>query len=102
MNCDDRRWWRVSFTPGSIAGVVTANKRHQCDGHLADVKHYIEPGERYVANALPPGHPDVGNTGWWHFRACKDCCPAEYTPDLAESRPIPQTTPTSSTKGTPE
>lgn len=74
---------RVSFTPGSIAGVVTANKRHRCDGHLADERHWIEPGDRYVANALPPGNSDIGNAGWWHLRVCMACCPAEYAPERA-------------------
>lgn len=69
---------RVSFTPGSIAGVVTARKRHRCQGHLSPDLHFIEPGERYVANALPPDHPEIGNRGWWHLRVCMSCCPAEY------------------------
>lgn len=75
---EDRSWWRTRFTPGSIAGIVTARKRYRCDGHLTDVKHFIEPGEKYVANALPPDHPDISNSGWWHLRVCKDCCPAEF------------------------
>ena len=72
---------RVRFTPGSIHGVVTAQKRHRCDGHLSRDRHWIEPGDRYVANALPPDHPDVGNVGWWHSRLCMDCCPVEYAPE---------------------
>lgn len=73
---------RVALTPGSIAGVVEARKRHRCDSHLASERHYIEPGQRYVANALPPHHPEVGNTGWWHSRMCLDCCPAEHDPRI--------------------
>ena len=69
---------RVAFTPGSIAGIVTAQKRHACQSHLAGERHYIEPGQRYVANALPPDHPDIGNLGWWHLRVCLNCCPIEY------------------------
>ena len=72
---------RVMFTHGSIHGVVTAAKRHKCDGHLADGKHFIEPGERYVANALPPNNPEVGNDRWWHLRVCLDCAPVEYAED---------------------
>ncbi len=68
---------RVSFTPGSIQGVVTARKRHVCQNHLDSERHYIEPGDRYVANALPPD-PDIGNPGWWHLRVCLDCCPIEH------------------------
>lgn len=69
---------RVSFTPGSIQGVLTARKRHVCQNHLDTERHYIEPGDRYVANALPPDHPDIGNPGWWHLRVCLDCCPVEH------------------------
>lgn len=71
---------RVAFTPGSIAGVLVARKRHVCGGHLASERHYIEPGQRYVANALPPDHPEIGNPGWWHLRVCMDCCPERYVP----------------------
>lgn len=71
---------RTRFTSGSIAGLVVARKRHLCDGHLARVQHHIEPGERYVASALPPGDPVIGNPGWWHLRVCLDCCPPEYDP----------------------
>lgn len=71
---------RVAFTPGSIQGVVTAKKRHRCENHLTDERHYIEPGQRYIANALPPNHPEIGNAGWWHLRMCLDCCPVEHDP----------------------
>ena len=76
--------YRVAFTPGSIAGVVTARKRHRCDGHLRRERHYIEPGEQYVANALPPDHPDIGNLGWWHARFCAACAPLKYAELLIE------------------
>lgn len=69
--------YRVAFTPGSISGVVTARGRYWCDGHLSD-RHKVEVGQRYVANALPPDHPDIGNPGWLHMRICLDCCPVEY------------------------
>ena len=69
---------RVMLTPGSIAGLVTAERRHVCDGHLASERHYIESGQQYLATALPPDNPDVGNRRWWHHRLCLDCCPAEY------------------------
>ncbi len=68
---------RVAFTFGSIAGVVTARKRHRCGSHLTE-QHFIEPGQQYVVNALPPGASDIGNTGWLHMRACLDCCPETY------------------------
>lgn len=71
---------RVAFTSGSIAGVVTARKRHTCGSHLSRDRHYIEPGEQYVANALPPDNADIGNQNWWHMRVCLDCCPAEHDP----------------------
>lgn len=74
---------RVAFTPGSIQGVLTARKRHICQSHMAD-RHYIDPGQQYVANALPPDHPDIGNVGWWHLRVCLDCCPAEFDPRLKQ------------------
>lgn len=69
---------RVQFTPGSIAGVVTARRRRVCQSHMADEQHYIEAGQPYVANALPPHHPEIGNLGWWHLVVCMDCCPVEY------------------------
>lgn len=68
---------RVAFTPGSISSVVVARKRHHCDGHLAE-PHWIEAGERHIANALPPHHPDIDNEHWWRLRVCMDCCPTEY------------------------
>ena len=71
---------RVSFTLGSISGVVTAQKRYRCSGHLYPSTHYIEAGQRYIANALPPDHPDIGNAGWWHMRVCLDCCPLSLDP----------------------
>jgi hypothetical protein len=72
---------RVVFTFGSIAGVVTARKRYRCDSHLAD-RHFIEPGQRYVASALPPGDQDICNDRWLHERLCMDCCPIQYAPPL--------------------
>jgi hypothetical protein len=74
---------RVAFTSGSITGVVVAQKRHTCQSHLARDRHYIQPGDQYIANALPPHHPDIGNTGWWHLRICVDCCPASHDPRQA-------------------
>ena len=84
--CDQHYRPRVSFTSGSIQGVVMARKRHVCGNHLSGVqRHYIEPGDRYVANALPPDHPDIGNPGWWHLRVCLDCCPVEHDPRVSSS-----------------
>lgn len=76
---------RVAFTDGSIAGVVTARKRHRCDSHLAQERHWIEPGDRYAASALPPDNPEVCNTRWLHLRVCLDCCPAEHDPRLTNT-----------------
>ena len=76
---------RVANTPGSIVRVVTANKRHRCDGHMNPVSHHIEPGDNYVATALPPNHIDIGNLGWWHNRFCMDCCPVEFASSAKES-----------------
>jgi hypothetical protein len=77
---------RVAFTPGSISGVVVARKRHVCQSHLEPERHYINPGDRYAANALPPDSDDIGNVGWWHLRICLDCCPADLDPRLTEGR----------------
>jgi hypothetical protein len=77
---------RVAFTPGSITGVVRAQTRHRCDSHLTPDRHHIEPGELYVANALPPGDTDIGNTRWWHLRLCLDCCPARFDPRLSTAQ----------------
>ncbi len=71
---------RVAFTPGSIPTMKKSRRRFRCDCHLCDDTHHIEPEQRYVYNALPPRHPDIGNVGWWHFRARLDCCPIEYDP----------------------
>lgn len=75
---------RVAFTPGSIARLVTSRRRYRCGSHLAPERHYIEPGEQYVRNALPPNNPDIGNREWWHMRVCLDCAPAEHDPRLTE------------------
>lgn len=75
---------RVSTTPGSMQTVVTARKRRRCDGHLTSERHWIEPGERCVASALPPDNPEVGNIGWWHAWFCMDCCPVEYTETVSD------------------
>jgi hypothetical protein len=77
---------RVVFTFGSLSGVVTARKRHRCDSHLAD-RHFIEAGQRYVANALPPGDSDIGNDHWLHSSICMDCCPAQYAGSIAGRGP---------------
>ena len=69
---------RVTSTPGALYGTAVARKRYRCDGHLADGRHWIEVGDTYVASALPPGHPDIGNVGWWHLRLCMECAPAEH------------------------
>lgn len=65
---------RVVFTLGSISGVRRAAKRYRCDSHLVD-RHFIEAGDSYVANALPPGDQDICNDRWLHMRVCMDCCP---------------------------
>ncbi|CAN7194154.1 hypothetical protein [Knoellia sp. LjRoot47] len=71
---------RVSLTHGTIHGLVRANRRHRCDGHLIDPDdvHHIEPGEYYVASALPTHNPEIGNERWWHARYCLDCAPVQY------------------------
>jgi hypothetical protein len=69
---------RVTLTHGTLHGLVTSQRRHRCDGHLTNERHWIMPGDRYVAGALPPDHPDIGNTGWLHLRLCMDCAPIEY------------------------
>jgi hypothetical protein len=68
----------VTASRGAIYGVVTAQKRYHCSGHLNHNYHYIEKGERYVASALPPHDPEVNNDRWWHLRLCRNCCPIEY------------------------
>jgi len=70
---------RVSRTPGVLYGEPrAAKKRRRCDGHLVDL-HWIEKGEPIVWSALPPGHNDIGNIGWWHAAYCAACAP-EATP----------------------
>lgn len=65
----------VTATPGALYGKpVTARKRRRCDGHLADERHWIEPGDRFVWSALPPDS-DIGNPGWWHNALCLACAP---------------------------
>lgn len=39
----------------------TARKRHRC----SDCRMLIEPGQRYLYHAIPPGG-ELGNPGWWH------------------------------------
>lgn len=84
---------RVAFTPGSIAKTATARRRYICGNHLDREKHYIEPGQRHVRNALPPHNSEIGNDTWWHLRVCLDCCPVEHderdhpTPTVPDSAP---------------
>jgi hypothetical protein len=82
----DHYRYRVSRTFGCLYGVVTAKKRHRCDGHMASETHWIEPGQKYVASALPPDS-EIGNTGWWHARFCVDCAPDLYADELATDDP---------------
>ena len=41
-------WWRVTITFGALTRVNTAQRRFRCEGHIAPVQHYIDPGQRYV------------------------------------------------------
>lgn len=67
---------RVSVTDGTLVGSpVVARKRRRCDGHLAE-PHMIDVGDLQVWTALPPGHPDIGNLGWWHAGYCVECWPS--------------------------
>ncbi len=79
----DRYRHRVSRTHGALYGMAVARRRYRCDGHMASERHWIEAGEPYVASALPPDHPDIGNIGWWHHRFCMECAPEEYATDWA-------------------
>ena len=67
--------YRTAATPGALYGVTTARKRRRCDGHLNPERHFIEPGEQYMASALPPGNSDICNDGWLHAHFCMDCAP---------------------------
>ena len=80
-------WWRVAFTPGTLAKVNRAHRRFRCEGHIADVAHFIEPGDRYVRSSLPPNHPDINNDSWWYMRFCMACCPMEFTHPTPPGRP---------------
>lgn len=60
---------------GAIYKIRTARKRYRCEhagyecpGHYPVCSGWIEPGERYMRVALPPGDAEVGNTGWWSLR----------------------------------
>lgn len=75
--------YRVSTTCGSICTVKTARRRFRCDGHMASEQHFIEPGERYVRDDLPPNNPEIGNPTWWHARFCKDCCPERFAAEVS-------------------
>lgn len=87
-------WWRVTFTPGALTKVNRARRRFQCEGHLADVPHFIDPGQRYVRTSLPPDHPEINNDSWWHMRFCMACCPVEFTaPDLTPTTQAPHEAP---------
>jgi hypothetical protein len=73
---------RVVATSEALYGVRKAGKRYRCDGHLNTDRHFIEPGTKYVASALPP-HGEIGNERWWHNRLCAECCPIEYAAEVA-------------------
>lgn len=70
----------IDRTPGVLYSVHVARKPHRCDDgfqHRDCYLHYpapcpgwIEPGERYVRMALPPG--ELGNTSWWVLRRHAD------------------------------
>lgn len=74
---------RVTRSPEALYGVRVAWGRYRCDGHLADDRHHIEPGQRYVASALPP-NSDIGNLGWWHNRMCMDCAPEDFAAESGQ------------------
>lgn len=78
---------RVAFTDGSIAKVITARRRYLCSNHMLrdDEAHYIEPGQQYVRNSLPPHNSEIGNEGWWFSRFCFDCCPERHDPRIQEA-----------------
>ena len=80
---NERYRHRVTKTPGALYGVFRARKRYRCDGHMASERHWIEAGDTYVASALPPDDPDIGNVGWWHHRLCMECAPVEYVEAVA-------------------
>ncbi len=66
----------VTASPGALYGKPRRSmKRRVCDGHLADERHWIEPGDLVVWSALPPDSDDIGNIGWWHMKFCLDCAP---------------------------
>ena len=69
---------RAIRSTGALYGTQTARKRYRCEAGVTGERHYIEPGDRYVASALPPHDNDIGNERWWHMRLCMDCCPIEF------------------------
>lgn len=79
----DRYRVRVALTHGALYGVARSIKRRRCDGHMASEAHWIEAGDRYVASALPPDHPEICNAGWWHLVFCMECAPAECVQEAA-------------------
>ena len=74
---------RVAKNNGALYGVKHARRRYRCDGHMASERHWIEEGDTYVASALPPDDPEIGNTRWWHNRFCMECAPVEYVEAVA-------------------
>lgn len=68
---------RVIKTPGVLYGKQqTCRKRRRCDG-IAYERHWIEVGRPIVWAALPPGHSEIANDGWWHHAYCEHCAPEE-------------------------
>lgn len=71
--------YRTTASAEALYGVRTARRRRRCDGHLNPERHWILPGQTYVASALPPDS-EIGNTRWWHIYLCLDCAPEEHLP----------------------
>jgi hypothetical protein len=67
---------RVISGPGQLwSRPRISAKRRRCEWELPG-SHWIEVGQPIVWCAVPPNHPDLGNTRWLHAGLCLDCAPA--------------------------
>ncbi|WP_018908770.1 hypothetical protein [Salinispora arenicola] len=54
-----------------IRTVHTARTTHDCQAEPC--ANTIQPGDRYLAAALPPGDEHVGNEHWQRLKICEPC-----------------------------
>ena len=75
------------MSDNAIVTVRRSSRHRRCSEPFGPWFHnlVIQPGELYALLALPPGS-EVGNAGWWHAVACRECATNEGHGALFEAR----------------